>query len=167
MDATKQTMYKWKVSDGVSVLQAIVTSQQMLQHTKIYAQEVKQWCIVEVKSYQRKTLTLKNGDATQHILMIKDFRVLYSSLKGPIGDPVNYSDREKQGHFDVEELTRKFEHMDLTIPFKLPPVQPMDIDEEALVDEPKLNQRDKRLLEVDNPEEDMPNPFASGFEKPP
>ena len=44
----------------------------------------------------------------------------------------------------------------------------MDIDEEGAetLNEPKLNMRDKRLLEVDNPEEDMPNPFAPGFEKP-
>lgn len=40
----------------------------------------------------------------------------------------------------------------------------MDIDEVAMPDEPKLNQRDKKLLmnEVDNPEENY-NPFASGF----
>ena len=87
-------------------------------------------------------------------------------MKGSIGDPVNYSDREKQGHFDVEELIERFERIDLSIPYKLLPVQPMDIDEEGLIDEPKLNQRDKRLLEVDNPEEDMPNPFATGFNKP-
>jgi hypothetical protein len=109
----------------------------------------------------RKTLIPKGVESgLQHILMIKDFRVVNVTLKGPIGDPINYSDREKLGHFDVDELARRFEQMDLSIPFKS--VQPMD---EEMVEEPKLNLRDKRLLEVDNPEEDMPNPFASGFEE--
>jgi hypothetical protein len=48
----------------------------------------------------------------------------------------------------------------------------MDENEEVegpgagLMNEPKLNLRDKRLLEVDNPEEDVKNPFASGFQDP-
>ena len=54
--------------------------------------------------------------------MVKDFRVIYGGMKGSIGDPLNYSDREKQGHFDVEELIERFERIDLSIPYKLLPV---------------------------------------------
>jgi len=61
--------------------------------------------------------------------------------------------------------------IEVNIPYKLAPILPMDHDgEEASnlcgLNDSKLNSRDKRLLEVDNPEEDVKNPFASSFVDP-
>ena len=55
------------------------------------------------------------------------------------------------------------------IPYRVAPVLPMDHEDAegvSHINEPKLNQRDKRLLEVDNPEEDVKNPFMSSFVDP-
>lgn len=91
-------------------------------------------------------------------------RVVPGEIRGMIGEPISYIDRNNQGHFSQESLIEAFERMDISIPYKFAQVQPMDIDEECGgIGELKLNQRDKRLFEVDNPEDGVPNPFAPGF----
>lgn len=75
-----------------------------------------------------------------------------------IGDPLEYETRKKERHY--EDLLDEFEKMDITIPIKKTKVQPMEIDED---EETKLNERDRRLLEVDNPEEEYINPFSTNL----
>jgi hypothetical protein len=70
---------------------------------KLYKNEVKQWSVVEVKSYTRKTLPSTTSDGIANIIMmIKDFRVIYNQLRSGIGQSLNYTDRLKLGHFGSE-----------------------------------------------------------------
>ena len=99
--------------------------------------------------------------------MVNEYRVVYDAVRGPIGEPKAYS--ERRAEFEGEE--EGLEKIDVSIPYRMAPILPMDHEEDGeetqgTCTQSKLNYRDKRLLEVDNPEEDVKNPFANSFADP-
>lgn len=153
---------KLKLSDGLATIAAIVTQAQVDQQGKQFKKETRQWSVIEIKRYTKKVI---NGTST--VLMVNEFRVVYDGVRVPIGEPKTYAEREAM--FTSEEGEEEMSKVDVTIPYKLAPILPMDHDEEGnqeALNDSKLNSRDKRLLEVDNPEEDVKNPFASSFADP-
>ena len=59
--------------------------------------------------------------------MVNEFRVVYDGVRVPIGEPKTYAEREAM--FTSEEGEEEMGKVDVSIPYKLAPILPMDHDE--------------------------------------
>eukprot|EP00347_Sterkiella_histriomuscorum_P004404 403360589 len=141
---------KLKLSDGISCVYALYSPNNLsFKANKVPCSNLTQYCIVEIKDY------IKKITPTHHCLIIKEEPKLYQILKLQIGDPIDYAQRNEKG--DFESFKEEFEQLNISIPAK-PIIPLLDLDQE-MINEPKLNMRDMKLLQGENPEECL-NPFS-------
>ena len=146
---------KYKISDGVSIIHAMVLEQ----IAKKMQGPVPTLGVIQFQGY------MKNKVNNKHLIIFAKPPKLVATPHLKIGEPLEYEKRLEKGDFSSNAA--ELEKIDIDVPVKQAVLQPMDSfdNEEATKSTDytqKLNNKDLQLMNNNNPEEQSMNPFNVG-----